>query len=97
MNNPNMFEVLALAMTPDRVAAVVQFQTRARAHPEWHVVAFNAADGAPIWFWRHNLPSEPLPEGLAVGSQGQLIVATLDGHVLSLAPHQPRSAGAVRD
>ena len=89
LGNPNRFEVLALAVTPQRVAAIVQFQNRVRAHPQWQVAAFNAADGAAIWFWQHDLPFEPLPEGLAVGSKGQLIVTTLDGQVLSLAPKQP--------
>lgn len=90
LDSPNKFEVLALAVTPDRVAAIVQFQNRVRAHPQWQVIAFNSAGGAPIWFWRHDLPFEPLPEGLAVGRNGQLIVTTLDGKVLSLAPKRPR-------
>ncbi|MBC8870770.1 MAG: PQQ-binding-like beta-propeller repeat protein, partial [Planctomycetes bacterium] len=92
LDSPNKFEVLALAATPDRIAAIVQFQNRARAHPQWQVIAFNAADGTPVWFWRHDLPFEPLPEGLAVGRDGQLIVTTLDGNVLSLGPKRPRPA-----
>jgi hypothetical protein len=97
VDSPNKFEVLALAVTPDRIAAVVQFQTRVRAHPQWQVVVINAADGAPIWYWRHDLPLEPLPEGLAVGRDGQLIVTALGGHVISLAPKQPRPATSARD
>ncbi len=93
LGNPNRFEVLALALTPDRVVAVVQFQNQARAHPQWQLVAFNSQDGSPIWFWRHDLPAEPLPEGLAVGNQGQLLVTTLEGQVLSYAPQQPRAKG----
>jgi outer membrane protein assembly factor BamB len=90
LNNPNKFEALALAVTPDHVAAVVQYQIRNRAHPQWEVVALNNKDGAPIWYWRHALPMEPLPEGLAVGRHGQLLVTTLAGQILSLAPKQPR-------
>jgi len=89
LDNPNRFEVLAMAVTPTRVAATMQFQNRVRAWPQWQVAAFNATDGKPIWFWRHNLPSEPLPDGLAVGRQGQLLVTLLDGSVLSLAPNRP--------
>ncbi len=96
LNNSNKFEVLALALTPDRIAAVVKFQTSNRAHPQWQVVAFQAANGAAIWFWRHNLPLEPLPEGLAVGRDGQLLVTTLDGHVLSFAPKQAPAMAADR-
>ncbi len=96
LDSPNKFEVLALAATPDRIAAIVQFQNRVRAHPQWQVVAFNTTDGTPIWFWRHDLPFEPLPEGLAVGRDGQLIVTMLDGKVLSLAPKQARPVAADR-
>jgi outer membrane protein assembly factor BamB len=90
LNNPNKFEVLAAAVTPGRVAAIVQFQHRVRAHPQWQVAALNTEDGTPAWFWTHDLPFEPLPEGLAVGRDGQLIVCSIDGHVASLAPKQPR-------
>ena len=58
-------------------------------------MVFNTSDGKPIWFWQHDLPFEPLPEGLAVNRDGQLIVATLEGHILQLAPRQPPPA-AVR-
>ena len=95
LDNPNRFEVLAMAVTPSRVAAVVQFQNRVRAWPQWQVAAFKADDGTPIWFWRHDLPSEPLPDGLAVGHQGQLLVTLLDGSVLSLAPIRPNRAAAL--
>ena len=62
-------------------------------------MVWNQADGVPVWFWRHDLPFEPLPEGLAVGSQGQILLATLDGKLLSVAPKQPRptAPGRVRD
>ncbi len=78
-----------MAITPTYVVAVVQSQNRVRARPQWQVAVFKAGDGVPIWFWRHSLPSDPLPEGLAVGRHGQIIVTLLDGAVLSLAPKQP--------
>jgi outer membrane protein assembly factor BamB len=100
LNNPNKFEVLSLAMTPDRVVAVVQFQDWTRAHPQWQLAAFGKDDGTPIWFWRRDLPLEPLPGGLAIGRQGQVIVAALDGTVASFAPLKPgppAGRGAVTD
>ncbi|MFV1967575.1 MAG: PQQ-binding-like beta-propeller repeat protein, partial [Pirellulaceae bacterium] len=90
LNSSNKFEVLALAATPGRIAAIVQVQVRHRAHPQFQVQALSLDDGTPAWFWQHDLPSEPLPEGLAVGSEGQLIVATLQGQILSIGPKQPR-------
>ena len=100
LSSPNKFEVLSLALTPDRVLAVVQFQDWTRAHPQWQLVAFQKNDGTPIWFWRHNLPLEPLPGGLAIGRQGQVIVAALNGTVASFAPLKPQppaGRGAVTD
>ncbi len=89
LGNANQFEVLAVAATPDHVVALIQFQNRARAHPQWQLVALDATDGTPIWFWRHNLPVEPLPEGLAITRQGHVIVTSLDGKIVSLGPKQP--------
>jgi hypothetical protein len=54
-------------------------------------------DGTPVGYWRHALPQEPLPEGLAIGSDGQVVVTTIDGHVLSLAPKPPRPAPGASD
>ncbi len=89
LGNANQFEVLAVAATPEQIVAIVQFQNRVRAHPQWQLVALNATNGTPIWFWRHNLPVEPLPEGLAITSQGHVIVTSLDGRIVSLGPKQP--------
>jgi outer membrane protein assembly factor BamB len=100
LDSPNKFEVLSLALTPDRVVAVVQFQQWTRAHPQWQLVAFQKTDGTPIWFWRYDLPLEPLPDGLAIGREGQVIVTALDGTTASFAPQKPRPAagrGGVTD
>ena len=89
LNEPNKFEALSIAVCPNSVVAAVQFQTRNRAQPQWSTVAFDTKNGNAMWFWRHNLPGEPLPGGLIVGRQGQVILAMLDGSVLSLAPKKP--------
>ncbi|HUT88575.1 MAG TPA: PQQ-binding-like beta-propeller repeat protein [Thermoguttaceae bacterium] len=82
LNEPNKFEVHSLAVCPESVVAVVQYQNRARAQPQWALAAFKADDGTPIWFWRHDLPGEPLPGGLLVDRHGQVVVTMLDGRVL---------------
>ncbi|MHC4400868.1 MAG: outer membrane protein assembly factor BamB family protein, partial [Planctomycetota bacterium] len=66
LNEPNKFEVHSLAVCPEAVVAVVQYQHRVRSQPQWFLAAFKADDGTPIWFWRHELPSKPLPGGLLV-------------------------------
>ena len=48
-----------------------------RAQPQWFVVAFNKKTGAP--FWRQELRAEPLPGGLLVDRNGQVVVTMLDG------------------
>lgn len=96
------FEVVSLAVCPTSVVAVVKYQVRIRAHPQWFLVAFNSQNGTPYWFWRYPLPSKPLPGGLLVGRDGQVIVAMLNGNVHNFRPQRPRQvqqdrAGAIRD
>ncbi|MFH1924000.1 MAG: PQQ-binding-like beta-propeller repeat protein, partial [Planctomycetota bacterium] len=86
LNEPEKFEALSLAVCPESVVAAVQFQNRVRAQPQWFLAAFKADDGTPIWFWRHELPSEPLPGGLLVDRNGQVVVTLLDGTVLCFGP-----------
>jgi len=90
MGQPNKFEAVSLVVCPTSIVAVVKYQERHRAHPRWFVAAFSSQDGAPYWFWRHTLPSKPLPGGLLVGREGQVIVTMLDGSVVSLAPRRPK-------
>jgi outer membrane protein assembly factor BamB len=99
LNEPNKFEVVSLAVCPGSVVAVLKYQVRNRAHPQWTLAAFNSQDGTPIWFWRYPLASKPLPEGLLVGREGQVVLAMLDGSILSFGPRQPvrPQPGAVRD
>lgn len=89
MGQPNKFEAVSLVVCPTSIVAVVKYQERHRAHPRWFVAALSSQDGTAYWFWRHTLPSKPLPGGLLVGREGQVIVTMLDGSVLSLAPRRP--------
>ncbi|MHC4353247.1 MAG: PQQ-binding-like beta-propeller repeat protein [Planctomycetota bacterium] len=106
------FEVVSLAVCPTSVVAVLKYQAPARAHPEWFLVAFNSQNGTPYWFWRYPLQATPLPGGLLVGRDGQIVLTMLDGTVRSFGPQRarpaqpdrapakrpaPRRAGAARD
>ena len=91
LNEPNKFEAVSLAVCPQSIVAVVKYQVRNRAHPQWAVAAFSSQDGTPYWFWRHGLPAEPLPDGLLVGREGQVVVTMLNGSVLSFGTHRPPS------
>lgn len=86
------FEAVSLAVCPASVVAVVKYQQRIRAHAEWYLMAFNSRNGAPYGFWRYRLPSRPLPGGLLVGRDGQIVLTMLNGDVCSFAPQQPRPA-----
>ena len=84
------FELVSLAVCPTSVVAVVKYQNRIRARAEWFLVAFNSRNGTAFWFWRYPLPSKPLPEGLLVGRNGQVVLTMLNGNVHSFAPKQPQ-------
>jgi len=84
LGEPNKFETLSLAVCPNSVVAVVQYQHRIRSQPQWFVAAFNAENGTPYRFWRQELPSEPLPGGLLVDKDGQVVVTMLNGNVICL-------------
>jgi len=90
LGEPKEFEVVSLAICPASVVAVLKFQNRNRAHPQWSLVALNSQNGTPYWFWRYPLPSKPLPGGLLVGRQGQVIVTMFNGNIRSFGPQRPR-------
>ena len=86
------FELVSLAVCPTSVVAVVKYQVRIRAHPQWFLVALNSRSGTPYWFWRYPLPSKPLPGGLLIDRDGRVIVTMLNGNVHSFGPQRPRQA-----
>ncbi len=90
LGEPKEFEVVSLAICPASVVAVLKFQNRNRAHPQWSLVALNSQNGTPYRFWRYPLPSKPLPGGLLVGRQGQVIVTMFNGNIRSFGPQRPR-------
>ena len=90
------FEAVSIVLCPASIVAVAKNQNRNRAHPEWILTAFNTRNGQPFWFWRHPLGAKPLPGGLLVGPQGQVVVTMLDGTIRSFAPQQPRQAASDR-
>jgi len=82
LGESNKFEAVSLAVCPNAVVAVVQYQRKFHSQPQWFVVAFNATDGTT--YWRHEIHSHPLPGGLLVDKQGQVVVTMLNGNVLCL-------------
>ena len=82
LGESNKFEALSLAVCPNAVVAVVQYQQKARAQPQWFAVAFDQANGKTLW--RHELRTEPLPGGLLVDRDGRAVVTTLDGSLICL-------------
>ncbi len=79
MNQPNKFETVSLAVCPNAVVAVVKYQQQFRAHPQWYVAAFEIKTGRPLW--QQELRGTPLPDGLAIDRNGQIIVTMLDGRL----------------
>jgi outer membrane protein assembly factor BamB len=83
LGESNKFEALSLAVCPNAILAVVQFQQKYRAQPQWYVVAFDKQKGAPLW--RQELRDEPLPGGLLVDRDGRVIVSMLAGGLTCFA------------
>ena len=80
LDEPNRFEVISLAASPNAVVGVIQYQELSRSQPQWYLVAFSLADGIPLY--RLPIQGEPLPGGLLIDRQGQLVVTMLDGRLL---------------
>ncbi len=82
LGESDKFEAVSLAVCPNAVVAVVQYQQKFRAQPQWFVVAFNTENGSTLW--RQEIRAEPLPGGLLVDRDGQVVVTMVNGTVLCL-------------
>jgi len=84
LDQADKFEVLSITLCPDAVVALLKYRKRDMARPWPFVAVLEATDGTPRIL--HPLHQEPLPGGLLVGREGQIIVALLNGDVLCLGP-----------
>ena len=82
LGETNKLEFVSIAACPNAVVAVVQYQMKFRAQPQWYAVAFNAKTGKP--FWKQELFGTPLPGGLLIDRNGRSVVTMIDGTVVSL-------------
>jgi len=80
----NKFEVVALLVCPNAVVTVTHSQALTRSQPQWWLVAFDKDSGRQIL--RQEIRGEPLPDGLLMDRQGQVVVAMLDGSHLCFGP-----------
>ncbi len=82
LGEPNKFEAVSLVVAPGAVVAVIQQQQKFRAQPQWYVVAFDKQNGKRLW--QHEILGEPLPDGLLVDRDGQVVITMLDGSLICL-------------
>jgi outer membrane protein assembly factor BamB len=82
LGQPNKFEVVSLASCPNGIVTVVAHQVRNRAQQQWFAVALGAEDGKQLW--KQELKGKPLPGGLLVDRNGQVIVTMLAGDVVCI-------------
>ena len=73
-----------IAVCPNAVVAAMQQQQRARSQPQWYVVALNKQTGAQLW--RQEIFEEPLPDGLLVDRDGNVVVTMVSGTLACLGP-----------
>ncbi len=83
LGEPNKFETVSLAVSPNAVVAVVQHQQKYRAQPQRYVIAFNVESGAVLW--RHEIAEHPLPGGLLIDRDGRVVVTTISGSMICIA------------
>jgi outer membrane protein assembly factor BamB len=82
LGEANKFEAISIVVCPNAVIAVIQQQQKYRAQPQWYVVAFDSEKGRQLW--RHEVRESPLPGGLLVDRDGQVVVTMLSGNVQCL-------------
>ena len=82
LGESNKFQTVSMVVCPKSIVAVIQQQQKNRAHPQWYVVAFDKQNGRKTW--QHEIIGQPLPDGLLIDRDGQVIVTLLDGGLLCL-------------
>ncbi len=82
LGESNKFEAISLVVCPNAIVAVIQQQQKNRAQPQWYVAAFDKAKGRKLW--QQEINGKPLPDGLLVDRDGQIVVTMLDGSLLCL-------------
>lgn len=90
LTNANKFEAVSLALTPNAVLAVARYQDLTRARPLWFLIALAPEDGRTMF--QHELPGDPLPDGLLVDRDGRIVISLVNGGLVSFAP-RARQAG----
>ena len=86
LGESNKFAALSMVLAPNAVIAVVQQQQKNRAQPQWYVAAFDKEMGRQLW--RQEINGKPLPDGLLVDRDGQVVVTMLDGSLRCYAARQ---------
>jgi hypothetical protein len=86
LGESNKFEAVSLVVCPNAIVAVIKQQQKNRAQPQWYVAAFAKENGRRLW--QHEIFGKPLPDGLLVDRDGQIIVTMLDGSLFCLAKPQ---------
>ena len=80
LGESNKFAALSMVVCPNAIVAVVQQQQKNRAQPQWYVAAFDKKKGHRMW--QHEIIGKPLPDGLLVDRDGNIVVTMLDGSLV---------------
>ncbi len=83
LGDSDKFEPLSLAITGNYIITVARYQDIRRTTPQWFMTGLDPKSGAKVF--ELELPGEPLPGGLAVDRNGQVIVTLLDGGLVCFA------------
>ena len=87
LGDGNRFEAVSIVVCPNAILTVAKQQQKFRARPQWYLTALDLKTGQPNW--QQEIPGEPLPGGLLVDRDGQIVVTTLDGRLLAYGARDP--------
>lgn len=82
LGQPNRFEAVSMVVSPNAVLAVVRYQQKFRAQPQWYLTSLDGQTGKLKF--QHELRRSPLPGGLLVDRDQRIVVTMLDGSVIAL-------------
>jgi hypothetical protein len=90
-------ETMALVLARNVTLALSANSVRRQINPLWQINCLNNKNGQ-LW-WRENLPSPALANGLLVDRDGRIVVVMQDGGVMCYAhkPEDPSKSQAKRN
>jgi outer membrane protein assembly factor BamB len=86
LGDTTKLEVVSLAIASNAIIVVASQHSRHRTQPQWVAGAVDVENAKRVFL--HDLPSEPLLDGLLVDNRGEVVVTLTNGDVICLGPSE---------